>query len=251
MQRSTPRSLGPDDGPLWARIEADLRSRIEAGEFRSGFPGEHALAAEYEVSRQTVRQALRRLREERLVSAERGRTPRVTADGVLEQPVGALYSLFASVESAGRSQRSITRVLEVRRDPMVAAALQLPSQAPLTYLERVRLADDEPMALDHVWLPAEGTEPLLHVDFGHTALYAELRQRCGVRISGGREQIRSVLADHAQAELLGVAQPAALTYIERTGLVAGRPFEHRRTFVRSDRFALTADFSARDGYQLR
>lgn len=238
-------------GPLWARVEADLRARIGADAFRDGFPGEHALAAEYGVSRQTVRQALRRLREEGVVTAEPGRAPRVAPEGVIEQPVGALYSLFASVEGSGRRQRSITRALEVRDDPEVAVTLQLPATTPLTYLERVRLADDEPIALDQVWLPAEGTAALLQVDFSHTALYAELKDRCGIQLSGGREQIRSVLADDDQAGLLGLVPPAALTLIERTGLVADRPFEHRRTVVRSDRFALTAEFSARSGYRLR
>jgi len=243
------RSL-PGPGPLWSRVEADLRARIEAEEFPDAFPGEHALAAEYGVSRHTVREALRRLRHEGVVLAERGRTPRVAADGVLHQPLGALYSLFQSVEGSGRTQRSVIRVLEVRHDAVAATSLGLPDRTLLTYLERLRLVDDEPLALDQVWLPADRTEALLHADLTHTALYDELRIRCDVVVAGGTEDIRAVLLDTEQAGLLGVDEPAAAFLIERTGCVLGRPFELRRTVVRSDTFALTAEFSARDGYQL-
>ena len=44
--------------PLWAQLRADLLRRLEEGEFRDVFPGEHDLVAEYQVSRHTVREAL-------------------------------------------------------------------------------------------------------------------------------------------------------------------------------------------------
>lgn len=240
----------PGDGPLWARVEADLRARIDAGEFHGTFPGEHALTAEYGVSRHTVREALRRIRRDGLVLAGRGRAPRLADDGVLHQPLGALYSLFRSVEDSGRTQRSHVRTLDVRHDEAVATRLSLPADATLTYLERLRLADDEPLALDQVWLPAEPTSALLEADFRHTALYDELRGRCGIVVSGGVETIRAVLPGEAEAELLGVPRPSAAFLMERTGRVDGAPFEYRRTLVRSDVFALTAEYSSDQGYQL-
>lgn len=243
------RSL-PGEGPLWARVEADLRARIDAEDFHGGFPGEHALTAEYGVSRHTIREALRRIRRDGLVLAGRGRAPKLADGGVLHQPLGALYSLFRSVEDSGRTQRSEVRVLQVRRDASVAQRLSLPAHAALTYLERLRLADDEPLALDQVWLPAGVTSALLEADFTHTALYDELRGRCGLVVSGGVETIRAVLAGQDEAALLGVQRPSAAFLIERTGRVDGAPFEYRRTLVRSDVFALTAEYSPEQGYQL-
>lgn len=247
--RTPPRPL-PGPGPLWARLDRDLRARIEAGEYPDAFPGEHALAAEYGISRHTVREALRALRQEGVVVAHPGRPPRVAHDGVIHQPLGAVYSLFRSVESSGRTQRSVVRSLRVLTHPEVAARLSLPASTPLTYLERVRLADEEPLALDQVWLPAAETRPLLTADFTHTALYDQLRTRCGVVVSGGQEDITAVLATHDQAACLDLAPPTPLLLIERTGCVQGTPFEYRRSFVRSDRFAVTAEFSAKNGYDL-
>lgn len=96
--------------PLWSQVQDDLRARLARGEFDSAFPGENALVAEYEVSRNTVRQALRGLRAEGLVTAERGRAPRVRR-AEIEQPVGTLDSLFASVEAAGMRPASVASPL--------------------------------------------------------------------------------------------------------------------------------------------
>ena len=59
--------------PLWAQVSADIRRRVAEGAFEEGFPGEIALTEQYEVSRHTVREALRVLRDEGLLRSERGR----------------------------------------------------------------------------------------------------------------------------------------------------------------------------------
>ncbi|MGH4008187.1 MAG: GntR family transcriptional regulator [Pseudonocardiaceae bacterium] len=236
--------------PLWAQVHADLRRRLDDGEFTDAFPGELALVAEYAVSRHTVREALRRLRSEGIVTAERGRPPRVAGPGVIEQPLGALYSLFASVEAAGQVQRSVVRALDVRTDEVAAARLGLEESTRLLYLERLRLAGEEPLAVDRVWLPALLAAPLLEADFTHTALYDELARRCGVRLSGGREHLRAVVPTAAECALLGIGAGVAAFAIDRLACSGGRLTEWRHTLVRGDRFTVSAQFSARDGYRL-
>ena len=234
--------------PLWQQLLSDLRTRLAEGEFTNEFPGELALVEQYAVSRHTVREALRHLRAEGIVTAARGRRPRL-APVEVEQPLGALVSLFATVEASGLEQRSLVRALDIRADGVVAARLGLEESTPLVYLERLRLAGPEPLALDRVWLPAQVAEPLLRADFTHTALYDELSQHCGVRLTGGRERVRAVLASRGERELLHLPAGAALLLVERTGCLHGRPLEFRHTLVRGDRYAVTADFDAR-GYNL-
>src|SRR5699024_10828702 len=159
---------------------------IDAEEFVDAFPGEKVLAQEYGVSRQTMRQALRPLRESGVVTAQRGRSPRVRTD-VIEQPIGALYSLFASVESAGMRQYSHTLALDERRDPDAAQHLGLEPTARLVHLARLRFAGEAPLALDRVWLPARIAAPLLEADFSYTALYREMAERIGLFPRRGTE----------------------------------------------------------------
>jgi GntR family transcriptional regulator len=228
--------------PLWAQVLDDLRGRIAAGEFAEQFPTDHELMAQYEVSRHTAREAVRHLHDEGLVERERGRGTFVRATQ-LEQPLGAIYSLFQSVEQQGFAQRSRVRFLEERVDAEAATMLGLAPDAPLVFLERVRLVDDEPIAVDCSWLPASFARPLLQVDFRRTSLYGELAERCGVRPTNGWERIAPQLPTAEQRSLLEVGPDLAVFAIERLALDGGRPLEWRHSVVRGDRYTFVARWS--------
>ncbi|HWD01359.1 MAG TPA: GntR family transcriptional regulator [Amycolatopsis sp.] len=245
-----PRTLSRSGSePLWRQLQHELLTRLDEGEFADQFPGELALAEEYGVSRHTVRQALRQLRADGVVVAERGRQPRVAPPAEIAQPLGALYSLFTSVEEAGLAQHSIVRTFDLRADALVAERLDLEASTPLVYLERLRLAGDEPLALDRVWLPADLAKPLLQADFTHTSLYGELARRTGIRLDHGREEVHAVIPTAAERAQLSCAHDVAAFAINRLSHAKGRPVEWRHTLVRGDRYALTAEFSAA-GYRL-
>ncbi len=228
---------------LWEQVHADLLRRVRAGGFADAFPGELALVEEYGVSRHTVREALRRLRQAGVVTGDRGRTSRLTGPAEIDQPLGTLYSLFSAVGEAGQSQRSIVRVREIRADGVVAARLDLEESTPLFFLERLRLASDRPLALDRVWLPADVAGPLLEVDFTETALYVQLRARCQITLTGGTEHLRAVVPTAAERTLLEMPGGVAALAIERLGFEGARPVEWRHTLVRGDRFAVSTEFS--------
>jgi GntR family transcriptional regulator len=189
--------------PVWQQLLDDLLARVKGGDFTDAFPSELVLQKEYGVSRQTVRQALRKLREDGVVTAARGRVARLAMPTEIEQPIGALYSLFSSVHAAGIEQHSIVRVLDIRADGVIADRLGLEG-APLLFLERLRLAGPEPLAVDRVWLPAEFAAPLLDADFTDTGLYAELTKRCGVRLTGGQEHLQAVVPTSHERDLLQI-----------------------------------------------
>ena len=239
--------------PLWSQLQDDLRLRIQRGEFDAVFPGELALASEYAVSRATVRQALGQLRADGIVSADRGRPPQINpAAGAapIEQPLGAPSTLFDAVENTGRTQASVVRALERTADGVVATRLGLEESTPLLYLERLRYADDEPLAWDRVWLPFEPAAPLIGVDLTHTALYDELASRTELSVDSGRERIHADLADPTEARLLDIAAGDPVLRMERAGCSHDRPVEWRLTVARADRFSLTASFGPGDGYRL-
>lgn len=236
--------------PLWEQVRDDLMRRLALNEFRESFPGEHALSQQYGVSRYTVRQALRGLRDDGMVTADRGRAPRVAANVEIEQPLGALYSLFSSVEAAGLEQLSVVRILDVRADQVAAGHLGVDACEPLLHLERLRLAGGEPLAVDRVWLPARVARPLLRADFTRTALYDELARRCGLKLTGGQETLRAVIPTETERGLLGIGADTAAFRIDRLGCAEAEAVEWRHTIVRGDRFSVTAQFSGRSGYRV-
>jgi len=234
--------------PLWAQLEADLRRRLNSGELEDRIPPEQQLAGDYAVSRVTVREAIRRLRDAGLLSRERGRGTFVTTG--LVQPLGVLYSLFRNVEAQGRAQTSEVRVLERATAAESAARLGLDASAELIHLERRRLADGEPLALDRVWLPADLAAPLLSSDFRHTALYDELSRQCGVRVDGGWERIRPAVPTAEQRRVLGIPSGVAVLAIERLGRAGPRPVEWRTTLVRGDLYSLVVEWTPAAPYSI-
>jgi GntR family transcriptional regulator len=234
--------------PLWLQLQRDLAARLRAGEFTGAFPSELALADEYRVSRQTVRQALRQLRAGGVVSGARGRPSRVVSPAAIEQPLGALYSLFATIEAAGLPIRSKVRTFGIRADGVIAPRLGLEESVPLVYLERIRLAGDQPLALDQIWLPASLAEPLLGADFTRAGFYTELARRTGIRLDGGEERINAVSLTDIQRRLLACPPGTGAFSVRRLGRSRGRPLEWRHLLIRGDRFPLTASFAARTGY---
>ncbi|MHB8246524.1 MAG: GntR family transcriptional regulator [Acidimicrobiales bacterium] len=228
--------------PLWAQVLEDLRARLSAGEFADRFPSDLQLVNHYGVSRQTAREAAHRLQMEGVIERGRGRGTFLTGR-TIEQPLGTLYSLFRSVEAQGFTQTSITRHLEERRDATAARMLGCSSRAPLVYLERIRLADDEPIAIDSSWLPADRSRPLLSVDFAHTALYHELAAKCGLSPNAGWERIRPVLPDREQRALLAIGALEPVFAIERLAFRDQTPIEWRHSVVRGDRYAFMARWS--------
>ncbi|MEU5939652.1 GntR family transcriptional regulator [Micromonospora sp. NPDC047548] len=235
--------------PLWAQLYEDLVRRLEAKAFSGAFPGEHQLANEYDVSRHTVREALRRLRQAGILDSGRGRRTDVRTARI-EQPLGALYSLFSEVQARGMHQRSEVIARRLGQDPTVANRLGIDAGTAFVYLERLRYADEQPLALDRTWLLASFARPLLDADLTATGVYAELAGLSGVRITGGQERIYAVTPTTDQRRLLGLGRGVALLAIDRIGRVNGDPVEWRETLVRGDRFSVVATWTRHTPYQM-
>jgi GntR family transcriptional regulator len=234
--------------PLWAQVLADLTERLAAGEFGERFPTDLELVETYGVSRQTVREAVRRLADDGVLARERGRGTRVRALEFEHTP-GTLEGLFHQVEAQGATQTSVVRVREQTTDPEIARRLELPARAQLVHIERLRLADAEPLALDRSWLPARVARGLLDASLTHAGLYDELARLCGVTIVGGNERVRPVVPTASERRALKLPQGVAGFAIERLVRSDSEPVEWRQSLVRGDRYSLVVELAPRRARQ--
>lgn len=249
-RRHGPRELDRAAGtPLWQQLRDDLVARLEGGEFPDRFPGELELVEIYAVSRHTVREALRHLRQQGLIESSRGRSS-VANPGLIHQQLGTIYSLFHVLESRGLRQTSELLVADSRVGPEAAVRLGLPEDSTLVYLERVRYGDDEPIAWDRAWLDPELGAPMLDADLSHTALYDEWARTAGVRLTGGREEIRAVIPSPEERERLQMADDEAAMLVERTGVLDGRAVEFRVTVIRGSKFSFIAEWTPGKPYSV-
>ncbi|MEM8707070.1 MAG: GntR family transcriptional regulator [Actinomycetota bacterium] len=240
-----------DPMPLWAQLEADLRRRIDAGEFADGrFPTDLELTDGYGVSRHTVREAIRHLNKTGILKRERGRGT-VINRSEFEQPLGTLYSLFRSIEATGTEQTSEVLELAVVTDAIAANQLALDEETQLFHLARVRRAGGEPLAVDRAWLPLAMVEPLLSVDWSHTALYDEMNRIGAPTPTAGYERLSPIVPPPADRTLLDLPNGAACFSLERLGTHNGEPVEWRTTLIRGDRYRFVSEWSPSGRAELR
>ena len=164
--------------PLHHQLSEQLERAIHEGILRPGdpFEPELALAERLSMSRPTVRRSIEDLVTRGLLVRRRGSGTTVTK-GIVHRSQQALTSHYADLDAAGL--RPTTRVLRLDRalcDPVAADALGLPADRPLVCVERLRLADERPVALLKNWLPPEQADlPLAALE--SAGLYEILEER--------------------------------------------------------------------------
>ena len=236
--------------PLWAQLEHELRRRMELGHFTDRFPTDRELMEIYGVSRHTARHAVSQLGADGILRRSRGIGTSVDPR-TFERSLGALYSLFQVVEESGVPQHSEVRTLARVRDADAAVRLGRRPDTELVYIDRVRFAGDEPLALDRIWLPSEIAEPLLDADFTRTSLYNELERTIGKRPNEGWERIHPSIPTLDERTCLELDEGEAVFSVERLGTHNGEPLEWRVTTIRGDRFTFVADWTAGQRNELR
>jgi GntR family transcriptional regulator len=230
--------------PLYRRIQADLRARVERGDLAPGsrIETELELMTRYGVSRATIRQALGGLIAAGLLEIRRGLGTYVRARP-LEHVMGGFYTFSREIERHGMAPG--TRVLGVaveQADERVASALGVLPGTPVVALSRLRLADDQPVVAETSWLPAGRFEGLERFDFGRVRLYDTLITRYGVRPVRAHEAFEPVLLTSAEAELLERRRGDPALRVERTAYDAdGAIVEYCRSTVRSDRYRYSVE----------
>jgi GntR family transcriptional regulator len=228
--------LGPI--PLHHQVYLDLASALDSGEWQPGdrLPPERELTHRYGCSLITVRRALTELTREGRLERTRGRGTFVLhsrIDRDLDEPL----SFSEEMQVRGHDPRTrLVGARPERADQPVAAALELEPGAPTLFLERLRLADDEPLLLEQVHLPAERFPGLLATDLEHQSLYALLSERYDTHVTRAREAFEPVLLRRREADLLGCRPRTPALLLEGVAYAAdGTPIEFGRTYVRGDR----------------
>lgn len=209
-----------DPLPLYKQVKERLLQSLDDGSLppRSKLASERELVELYGVSRITIRQALTELVLEGHLRSHPGKGfyPTGRPKGVYELEL--LRSFTATAAAHGR--RPGSRLLHAAIEPAppdISRTLQLPAAEPIVSLRRLRLIDDQPVAIAHDWIRASMVPGILDLDWTveNRSLYAELGTRFDITPRRGHTILTARLADDDEARLLDLAPPAAVLSVEQ------------------------------------
>jgi GntR family transcriptional regulator len=225
--------------PLYSRLRQALHDRVASGEWQPGdrIPTIRELCEVYGVSRITVVQALDTLTHEGFLQRWQGKGVFVS-QRALETPRLPLRSF--TEETAGRGQAPTSRVLRFRREPAapdISAHLKLRTDEGVVLLERLRLVDGSPHALQQAYLPEYLVPGVLERREPIDSLYRLLADAYGLLPTNATESYLPIDLDLDQALLLEAEPGTPAFQVERTTSDQhGRPIEFLNSILRADRF---------------
>ncbi|HEX4658924.1 MAG TPA: GntR family transcriptional regulator [Streptosporangiaceae bacterium] len=229
--------------PLYFQLAQHYEAAIRSGALKVGarLDNEVQLAERLGLSRPTVRAAFMYLSNKGLVVRKRGAGTMVANDSI-DRDV-ELTSLYDDLAAAGRAPATqVIRNEVTHASDRVAAALQLPERTLVNSLQRIRLADGEPIALMHNFLPAALVHLSIEMLEQH-GLY-ELLRASGIRLSSATQRMCAKNASAAEARVLHETRGVALLTMERTAYdETGRPVEFAQHVYRASRYAFTTSLS--------
>jgi GntR family transcriptional regulator len=226
--------------PLYEQIKDYLLQGIQAGEFKPGdrIPSERELSTRFSVNRLTVNKAIRELARAGVLYAQVGKGTFISAE-MYNQQLEHLTGFSEEMRSRGHVASS--QVLAAAVIPAPDEAAQLLKVLPGTRvvkLQRVRLADAQPIALETTYLVASLCPDLLdHHDFAQESLYQVLRRDYGIALTHAEQTIEARPATKGEAAALHIKVGQAVLAMTRVAYTDNnRPLECVWSAYRGDRY---------------
>lgn len=220
-------------------IRHELFAYITSGRLQPGqrLGAERELAESYGVSRATLRQALEALERSGVVRRLPGRGGGTfVSEPKIERDLSSVVGVPALLRKQGMTAGTrIVSTAMTAADDATAAALEMRPGDLVFEVVRIRLADGNPISLEHARFPAARFPGMLDLPLGGS-IYDLIREHYRLTPAQSLERIEVVHATAHEAAILGVNEDAPLLSITRTTTVPdGAAIEFSHDLFRADR----------------
>jgi len=226
-------------------VQDELKQRIDRGELPAGtrLPSEPELAAELQVSRATLREALRAMELEGLLRRRQGSGTFIADHPRMANSLDVNFGVTDAIRAAGKTAGIANgRHWVEPASPGEAALLELEPGQDVLVIERVRTAEGKPVVLSRDLFPSrllDGREQVVQALL-ERSIYDVLERELGIVIHHGVARFRPVRADHTVAGRLGVPRGELLLYLWQVDYAQdGTPVISSHEFHLADAFDFT------------
>ncbi len=220
--------------PVYIQISDAIRDQIETGELQPDaiLPPSPQLCESLGITRMTLRQAYAVLEREGLIDAQRGRGTFVRRSRI-DRTLGQMIGFSEEMRACGKVPSS--RLLAFERAEPSEQARSFLEPGEVYRLERLRLADSVPMAIEEVEISAALCPDLERFDLEKESLYEVLDREYRVRFNRCEQVVSASVPDRRRTKLLQVGPKVALLNVTRRSFTSSdRPASYGITQYRGD-----------------
>ena len=228
-------------GNKQALVRDEILGMLDDLQVGDALPSERRLATDLGVSRPTLRAVIDELVREGLLLRRHG-----SGTYVAEPKIALPLTMTSfSEDMARRGMRPGSRVVSFELQAAGAKLgqrLQISPVDEVWVITRLRLADDDSMAIEWLHAPRRLLGDLRREELSDHSYYELLRERRGITIASGVQTIEPTVTSPEEAELLGVPVHSPAFLFERTTTSdGGEVVEFVRSVYRGDRYRLVTE----------
>lgn len=224
--------------PIYHQLEEIVKSQIDSGFLQpdQAIPSEREFAEQYQISRMTVRQALTNLVNEGFLYRKKGTGTFVNKRKV-EQVLQGMTSFSEHMIERGLTPSSqILSYDTVPANRAVAKRLEIKPGQEVLQIERIRLADNLPMALETAYMPIHLTKGLTK-EQAMDSIYQFIEEDLSLKIKEAHQELEAIAASSYEAKYLLIEKDSpVLRIIQTSYLEDDTPFEYVKSSFRADRY---------------
>ena len=230
--------------PLYVQIRTHFLELIQSGKLRpyDRVPSEAELSSTFAVSRMTARKAIDQLVADGLVFRRPGKGTFVAPPPIAHR-ISTGQSFSAAMRALGLEHRvEVLQAGVVLPPPEVAAELLLDSDTQTVFVQRLRIVQNSPVAINSAYLEP-GCKAVLEHDL--TGSLTEILALIGRPVDHTRDTVEAVVASDQEALLLEIPRGAPLARVDGVGYSAtDKPVFYADGLYRGDWFRFTVDSTA-------
>lgn len=233
--------------PVYVQIAEEIRQNITQGVYRVGekLPTENQLSIRFNVNRHTLRRAIGVLRDEGILRVDQGRGTFVAA-APIRYNLGERMRYNEALKAQGlKPSFQFLRTIEVPADKTMATELEMKEGQPVARVERLALADEQPISVSSHHFPSHLFPNLLEHFQEIKSISQVLKSvyNCDHLRRTTRISARTVKPEDARVLKLPHNNPILLAESVNVDQ-KGRVIEYGTTRFRGDRMELVLDNSS-------